>query len=231
MNDASANLKAGCSDRDRIFEGGSAAEWAALETHAVTCAECAEEIRGWKSLSLAASELRDYSDDPSLWPRIHRSLVKQGEKPAEKKPWWSWEAIRGGFSVSWQTAAASAIVLVLIGSAAWMQRKPTTTQRTTATPQTGDLLRNKALAEVERTETAYMNAIDKLAADAKPQLENPDTPLLANYREKLQVLDSAIDDLRAQTGQNPSNAHLRYQLLAVYQEKQRTLEEVLEVKR
>jgi len=75
------------------------------------------------------------------------------------------------------------------------------------------------------------DAIDKLATDAKPQLDNPETPLLANYREKLQVLDSAIDDLRAQAGQNPSNAHLRYQLLAMYQEKQRTLEEVLEVKR
>ena len=41
----------------------------------------------------------------------------------------------------------------------------------------------------------------------------------------------AIDDLRAQAGGNPSNAHLRYQLLAMYQEKQRTLEEVLEAKR
>ena len=54
---------------------------------------------------------------------------------------------------------------------------------------------------------------------------------MANYREKLQVLNSAIDDLRAQAGQNPSNAHLRYQLLAMYQEKQKTLEEVLEARR
>jgi hypothetical protein len=45
------------------------------------------------------------------------------------------------------------------------------------------------------------------------------------------VLDSAIDELRAEAGQNPSNAHLRYQLLAMYQEKQQTLQEVLETKR
>jgi len=32
------------------------------------------------------------------------------------------------------------------------------------------------------------------------------------------VLDSAIADLRAQAGMNPSNAQLRYQLLAMYQE-------------
>jgi hypothetical protein len=84
---------------------------------------------------------------------------------------------------------------------------------------------------VESAESAYVHAIDKLAADAKPQLDNPATPLMANYHEKLLVLDSAIGDLRAQAGQNPSNAHLRYELLAMYQEKQRTLEEILEVKR
>jgi hypothetical protein len=76
-----------------------------------------------------------------------------------------------------------------------------------------------------------VQAIDKLALQAKPQLETPDTPLMASYREKLQVLDSAISDLQAQAGQNPSNAHLRHQLLAMYQEKERTLEQVLEEKR
>jgi hypothetical protein len=93
------------------------------------------------------------------------------------------------------------------------------------------LLKSKALTDVERAESAYVQAIDKLAAEAKPQIDNPATPLLANYREKLFVLDSAINDLRAEAGKNPSNAHLRYELLAMYQEKQRTLEEVLEEKR
>jgi hypothetical protein len=92
-------------------------------------------------------------------------------------------------------------------------------------------LRSKALADVESAETAYVEAIDKLATEAKPQLANSETPLIANYREKLFVLDSAIGDLRAQAGQNPSNAHLRYELLAMYQEKQRTLEEIVEEKR
>jgi hypothetical protein len=54
---------------------------------------------------------------------------------------------------------------------------------------------------------------------------------MASYREKLLVLDSAIADLRVQAGENPSNAHLRYQLLAMYQEKQQTLRDVLETKR
>ena len=77
MNDANPKTKVNCHDRERIFEDGRRDEWIALEAHALTCTECAEEIRAWKSLSVAATELRDYSDDPSLWPRIHRSLSKK----------------------------------------------------------------------------------------------------------------------------------------------------------
>jgi hypothetical protein len=211
-----------CNDRDRILEDGTAAEWAALESHAATCAACAEELRAWKSLSTAASELRDYSDDPALWQRIHHSLVEEAERGKSR---WDWRRLFSSLSVSWQTAAASAFVFLLLISGAWLSR------RTSDSGGPSPLLKSKALTDVERAETAYVQAIDKLAADAKPQLENPGTPLMASYREKLLLLDSAIDDLRAQTGQNPSNAHLRYELLAMYQEKQRTLEDILEEKR
>jgi hypothetical protein len=215
-----------CTDRDRIFEQGTPAEWAALESHATTCASCAEELRVWKSLSLAAAELRDYTDAPALWPRIQRALTGQAARIERRKTFWNWRNWFPTFSPSWQTAAAAALVLFLMVSIGWYLRP-----RGPLTPANANLLKTNALADVERAQSAYVQAIDKLAADAKPQLENPETPLMANYREKLLVLDSAIDDLRAQTGQNPSNAHLRYQLLAMYQEKQRTLEEVLEEKR
>jgi hypothetical protein len=214
-----------CKDRDRIFEDGTESEWAALESHAASCASCAEELRAWKSLSLAAAELREYTESPALWPRIHQALAEQAADMRERRERWSWRSLLANLSLSWQTAAAAAFVVVLMVCAGWLLR-------TNKPPiQQGSLLRSKALTEVEHAESAYVQAIDKLAADAKPQLENPATPLMANYREKLLVLDSAIDDLRAQTGQNPSNAHLRYQLLAMYQEKQRTLEEILEEKR
>jgi hypothetical protein len=214
-----------CKDRDRIFEDGTESEWAALESHAASCASCAEELRAWKSLSLAAAELREYTESPALWPRIHQALAEQAADMRERRERWSWHSLLANLSLSWQTAAAAAFVVMLMVSAGWLLR-------TNKPPiQQGSLLRSKALTEVEHAESAYVQAIDKLAADAKPQLENPATPLMANYREKLLVLDSAIDDLRAQTGQNPSNAHLRYQLLAMYQEKQRTLEGILEEKR
>jgi hypothetical protein len=123
-------------------------------------------------------------------------------------------------------ALAGAFVLLLAISGGWIYlHRP-------VAPGDNDksLLKSSALKEVESAESAYERAIDKLAVQAKPQLENPATPLLASYHEKLLVLDSAISDLRAQADMNPSNAQLRYQLLAMYQEKQRTLEEVLEAK-
>jgi hypothetical protein len=218
-----------CNDRDCIFEDGTPAQWAALEAHAVTCAACAEELRAWKSLSVAAVELRDYNASPALWPRIESALAAGVATSKDHLSWWDRSSAWLGFRLSWQLAAAGAFALLLLVSGGRLYRIQTKPPSTNASQS--PLLRTKALGEVERAETAYVQAIDKLALDAKPQLDNPATPLLANYREKLQVLDSAIEDLRAQTGMNSSNAHLRYQLLAMYQEKQRTLEEILETKR
>lgn len=215
-----------CSDRNRIFEDGTPAEWAALEAHATSCPPCSEEVRAWKSLSVAAKELRNYSDSPSFWPRIERALAEEAARNAQHAEPKSWFSFLPSFSPVWQTALAGALVLALTVSAGWFYLHPAKTGQ----PADPSLLQSSALMEVESTETAYERAIDKLASETRPQLENPATPLLANYHEKLLVLDSAIADLRAQSGMNPSNAQLRYQLLAMYQEKQHTLEEVLEAR-
>jgi len=213
-----------CKDRERIFEDGTAAEWMALEAHAAGCVKCAEELRAWKSLSVAAKELQDYSARPELWTRIERALIEEDARKAERK---SWLSFLPSLAAGWQTALAGAFVLILTVSVTWIIRE----SKGHSSKQDNSLLKSAALKEVESAETAYEKAIDKLAAEAKPQLDNPATPLLANYHEKLLVLDSAIADLRAQAGLNPSNAQLRYQLLAMYQEKQRTLEEILEARK
>ena len=152
---------------------------------------------------------------------------RRSREQAARKPWYGeWWV---GFAV-WknvQAAAAAGLLVALIGFGAWLYvREP-------KTPPVANqsLLKGKALKEVERTEAAYVEAISKLAQETKGQPETDSTGLMSSYREKLMMLDSAIDDLREQAGQNPSNSHLRYQLLAMYQEKQRTLEEILEEKR
>ncbi len=216
-----------CKDRDRIFENGTTTEWEALEAHAAFCAECAEEVRAWKALSVAAQEMRDYAPSPALWPRIERALAEEAVRKTREPERKGWFSFLPAISHGWQAALAGALVLVLTISAGWVCiHRPGSSEDSDRS-----LLKSKALKEVESAESAYEQAIDKLAAEAKPQLADPATPLLANYHEKLLVLDSAIADLRAQAGFNPSNAQLRYQLLAMYQEKQRTLEEVLEARK
>ena len=218
MNDMNVT----CKDRMRIFEDGTAAEWAALEAHSAGCTVCAEEVRAWKSLSVAAKELQDYSASPELWTRIERALIEKDTRKAQRAERKSWLSFLSPISMRWQTALAGAFVLILTVFVGWRIIQPPNQQNDPS------LLKSSALKEAESTERAYEKAIDKLAAEAKLQVEDPATPLMANYHEKLLVLDSAIDDLRVQAGLNPSNAQLRFQLLAMYQEKQKTLEEVLE---
>lgn len=221
-------MNATCKDRERIFEDGTAAEWAALEAHAAGCSACAEEMRAWKSLSVAAKELQDYSASPELWSRIERALIAEDARKTQRTEHKRWFSFLWAIPMGWQTTLAGAFALILTVSIGWHFIHPPVSP-----PQERDpsLLKSVALKEVESAEVAYEKAIDKLAAQAKPQLEDPATPLMANYHEKLLVLDSAIDDLRAQAGLNPSNAQLRHQLLAMYREKQETLEEVLEARK
>jgi hypothetical protein len=89
------------------------------------------------------------------------------------------------------------------------------------------LLNEEALRQVEKNEAAYMASIDKLARLAQPKVQQANTPLMLSYREKLMVLDAAINELRAQVEQNRFNAHLRREMLSLYQDKQRTLEAVV----
>ena len=200
-------------------------EWTALEVHANSCVECAEELRAWKALSSAAEELQDYRENPGLWRRIEASLIEQEQKKSAN--WWESILFWRHIPLAWQLGFASVLVLVLAVTAGYVFMKSHTTTQTAQ----DSFLKDRKLAEVERTEREYMKAIDKLAADARPQMESSTSPLMASYQEKLVVLDSAIDELRLQAGQNPSNAHLRYQLLAMYQAKEATLQEILETKR
>jgi hypothetical protein len=215
-----------CNDRERIFLDGSPEEWAALELHAATCASCTNELSSWKTLSLAASELHQEWDSSALWPRIEQAL-SQPFAPSRASRWQRLFGTWNLGAMQWQIAAAALLLVTLTGSAIWFA----THSRTRAIPQNEALFNDSTVNEVERAEAAYEHAIDKLDAQARPQLENSSVPLMANYREKLLVLNSAIADLKSQAGINPANGHLRRQLLAMYQEKQDTLEQILEAKK
>src|SRR5580704_8663832 len=154
-------MNVSCSDRDSIFEDGTPAQWAALEAHAATCAACAKEVRAWKALSVAAAELRDYSPSPALWSRVETALATNAA-PARAPSWRDQISAWLGFSLSWQLAAVSAFAVLLLVSGGLIYRHQTLTptqKPVNSTAQQDPLLKTKALDDVEKAETAYVQAI------------------------------------------------------------------------
>src|SRR6266850_5556526 len=137
-----------CKDRERIFEDGTPGEWAALEVHSANCPVCAEELRAWKSLSVAAQEMRDYTDSPPFWPRIERALAEEAQRNTQRTVRRSWLSFLPSTPLSWQTAVAGAFVLVLTISAGWMYiHRPNR-----IVENDKSLLKSAALENVERAE-------------------------------------------------------------------------------
>jgi hypothetical protein len=150
-------------------------------------------------------------DSPTLWPRIAKKLESEGRTATTNR---------------WMMALAAGIVLTIGVSAAWMvTHHPVPAVKMNVTP---GLLNQQALADVEASEAAYRNSIDRLAKLAEPAVEMPRTQLMETYRAKLDLLDQAIGELRSEAGANPMYAQVRTQLADLYRQKQETLQEVLD---
>jgi anti-sigma factor RsiW len=219
-------MKVECKDLERVLREQEPAELAALEKHAKECAACAEELEAWNGISVAARSLQRREEAPWLWTQVKARLEEESRAEQVRSARWSLAWMWQGFVAHWQAAAATVGLVALTVTGGWLL-----SQRTPIVPVAEDaqrrLLTDKALKETESAEAVYVRSIEKLAALAQPKLEKADTPLLANYHEKLLVLDAAIADCRRQAENNKYNAHVRLELTAMYQEKQRTLEAVL----
>jgi hypothetical protein len=177
-----------------------------------------------EELSAAARSLHREWDSPQLWPTIAAAMRAEDKTTGATLPTWGWGAVK-----RWQAIAAAAVVVLAVSSASWLGWR----SRSPATPAPGAavqerLLNEEALAAIERSEAQYVHAIDELTRLAAPKLEMPDSPLLVNLQERLVVIDMAITEYRAEIARNRFNAHLRRQLLWIYQEKRRTLEQIQE---
>lgn len=180
--------------------------------HLRHCPECRRELRLWNEISETARQLHEDWESPDLWPRIRRELADQ---PRTRSGWWSdWKV--------WTFAASAVVAVALL---IWLNRP------NSFSPAAGsgarDFLTDQALSDVERTETAYRASIENLSRLASTKLQDSNSPLTAAYREKLLLLDSAINDVRTNIERNRFNASLQTELAALYREKQRTLQDVL----
>jgi hypothetical protein len=172
-----------------------------------------------EELSKAARTLHREWESPDLWPAIEAEIRRSEQRAAPFQ-------FRYRSSLTWAAAA-----LVVFATSATLMLTRDRAVREVA-PETGSaerLLSDEALASLEEAEARYIAAIEALATKAAPAAGAPATPLAANLRERLLVIDAAIADCRAEIERNRFNAHLRRQLLTIYQEKRRTLEQILEL--
>lgn len=222
-------MKFECGDLDRALEQGQLMQEA--RDHLKHCVLCRKEYRLWNDITTTARELHEEWDTPELWPAIENSL-RQQPQPGRTRPWWmdrkSW-AIAAAFGV-----CTAALVLFIFRAGRQQLPPPKSAVQTAVAPKPApatsadrDFLTEQALAEVERTESAYRQSIDKLSRIAEPELRNPHTAVAANASEKLKLLDSAINDTRANLARNRYNVHLQTALADLYREKKQTLEELL----
>lgn len=216
-----------CDLFDRALATDSAEEraaWAELEAHANGCAECRERLTLWREISSAAPSLRRSWDSPELFDRIRAEI--EGDSSRRSLPRPAGRPSRAIFR--WLPAAAVAALVVLSMIGLRVFRDSAGREPLAGHPMGKDpLLTEDAMKDVERAESAYLASIENLSRVAEPRLSGPDTPLLVSYRKKLTMLDSAISETRGEVARNRFNTHLRRELLAMYREKQRTLQDLM----
>ena len=177
-----------------------------------------------EELSAAARSLHREWDSPRLWPSIDAGMHAI-DALHHVHP------LRRTFG-RWRALAAAAVIAITLAPTSWLGYrwfmlgpKP---DAAALEQRRQRLLSEDALAAIERSEAQYVQAIDELTRLTAPRLDMPDSPLLVNLRERLELIDNAIAEYRAEIARNRFNAHLRQQLLWIYQEKRRTLEQIQE---
>ena len=189
-----------------------------------------------EELSALARTLHREWHSPRLWSSIaadmltHDLAVEAGVVSAEAGLQTRLGVLSNG---RWQAlAAAAAVIAITLAPTSWLGWRwfmlGPRPDSATAEQRRQRLLTEDALAAIERSEAQYTQAIDDLTRLTAARLDMPDSPLLVNLRERLEVIDAAIVEYHAEIARNRFNAHLRQQLLWIYQEKRHTLEQIQE---
>ncbi|MEA2488721.1 MAG: hypothetical protein QOH21_513 [Acidobacteriota bacterium] len=197
-----------CNQLDDLLFDGSPLAMETAARHATGCRGCAEQLATWNEISGTAQTMQTTWQNDLLWPRIERQLRQETRRSPLR---------------SWYRIAAAVLLTVGLSATMWFAVR----EQNHDAAFDKDILRISAMDDVERAERTHVEAIRRLARLAEPKLESQPTPLMVSYKEKLMLLDDAIAECQANIDGNRQNAHLRDQLLAMYSEKQQTLEDVL----
>jgi hypothetical protein len=195
-----------CNQLDDLLLEGDRYSLEVAARHAQSCDACMEKLAAWNEISETARDLHATWNNDLLWPRIERA-IRDERRPTRTRVW---------------QIAAAFLLLAALGATVWIAQR-----RMHAAAFDEAIMRREAVDEVEQAEKAHIAAINHLESIAAPKLDQPTTPLLVSYKEKLMMLDDAITECQNAIDKNRRNAYLRTQLLTMYSEKQRTLQDVL----
>lgn len=200
-----------CEQIDDLLLEGDPLSLETAAKHAEHCPGCMQTLTDWNEISDTAASMKTAWENDLLWPRIERAIKQETKRNST-------------IDSTWQMWRVAAVVLLTFGIAAsaWF------VTRSKARDFDEAILRSTAMDEVERAEQAHIAAIGQLERVAEKKLDNDASPLMVSYKEKLLLLDDAIAQCETQIEHNRQNAHLRKQLLAMYTEKQATLQDVLQ---
>lgn len=182
----------------------------------------------------AARSLREGWDSPDLLSRIQQAVVNNETIAVgdEARPVFREEddpeyrsgrvlQFRGRWTRVLAVAASMAFLIALGAAVATMVNRRSERARFEQF-----VLQESALQQVEETGQAHRASIDRLEKIVEPKLEESSSPLARSYREKLMLLDQAIAECETEIESNRMNAQVRRQLFAMYNEKQRTLQQI-----
>ena len=185
------------------YETGKYPESLFME-HVKSCEECRKSMDSDMELMEAAAFLGNSRvDAPDLWDKIERGLENENRKKRR--------------IINFPSLRIAATVLFLLATASWFIFSPS---------HPSGLLTESALAEVERTEDSYHQAIKNLEQQVMPSLQNMNIELALNFRERLETIDQQIELCREELKTNPANIHIRKYLMAALTEKRKTLEQI-----
>jgi hypothetical protein len=201
---------------------------AELKAHAASCASCSERMQARIDMSRLARHMHKTWESPLLWPKIREDLLS--ESTAGRSRWHvGFEELLAGFSRNWRAAGAVALLGLASCAVLWVLLRgggSLDTREQLADDVRIRLLTELALEDIERAEAEYVESINRLSELVAPRLDQPVSPMLISYREKLLLIDAAISECRELVEGNRYNAHLRGELLSIYREKQKTLQDL-----
>ena len=182
---------------------------AILKVHMESCEDCrkAYQVDTW--IMDRSKKLNENLAIPDLWPSIEKGIQKK-------------EPLILKFRTRKRLLLAAAATFLII-TTIWMfnsYQKETSSER---------ILSQKTLEKVKDAEAKYLAAITGLEALAHQQLDNTTEPLAQLYRNKLSLIDRQIENCRQALETNPANSHIRRYLMAALQDKQKTLEDILQL--